>query len=191
VTDRDWISDSLQAASEVFAETAGSCREEIAAASEAAVECLKAGGKLMLCGNGGSAADAQHIAAEMTVKMKRVRSPLAAIALTTNTSLLTAQANDLGFDTVFSRQIESLGREGDVLIAISTSGNSPNILRGAETARDMGIKVVGLTGRDGGKLAPMSDIAISVPSDDVPRIQEAHIAIGHLICEFTESTVCK
>ncbi len=187
MTDRDWISDSLKAASEVFAETAGSCRDEIAAASAAAADCIKAGGKLMLCGNGGSAADAQHIAAEMTVKMKRVRSPLAAIALTTNTSLLTAQANDLGFDTVFSRQIESLGREGDVLIAISTSGNSPNILRGAQTARGMGIKVVGLTGRDGGKLAPMSDIAISVPSDDVPRIQEAHIAIGHLICEFTES----
>ncbi|MFH1313364.1 MAG: D-sedoheptulose 7-phosphate isomerase [Candidatus Eisenbacteria bacterium] len=188
MTDREWISDSLRAASEVFAETAASCRDEIAAASRAAAECIKAGGKLMLCGNGGSAADAQHIAAEMTVKMKRVRSPLPAFALTTNTSLLTAQANDLGFDTVFSRQIESLGREGDVLIAISTSGNSPNILRGAETARDMGIKVVGLTGRDGGKLAPMSDIAISVPSDDVPRIQEAHIAIGHLICEFAENT---
>jgi D-sedoheptulose 7-phosphate isomerase len=187
VTDRDWIDDSLRSASEVFAETAASCRDEIAAASEAVARCIKVGGKLMLCGNGGSAADAQHIAAEMTVKMKRVRSPLAAIALTTNTSLLTAQANDLGFDTVFSRQIASLGREGDVLIAISTSGNSPNILRGAETAREMGIKVVGLTGRGGGKLGPISDILISVPSDDVPRIQEAHIAIGHLICEFTEA----
>ena len=187
MTGANWIEGSLRVASEVFARTAKACREEIAAASEAVAESIKAGGKLLLCGNGGSAADAQHIAAEMTVKMKRVRSPLPAIALTTNTSLLTAQANDLGFDTVFSRQIASLGRKGDVLVAISTSGNSLNILRGAETARKMGIKVVGLTGRGGGKLAPMSDIVIAVPSDDVPRIQEAHIAIGHLICEFTES----
>jgi D-sedoheptulose 7-phosphate isomerase len=188
VTHKDWIEDSLRAASEVFAETSKSCRREIAAAARAVADSIKAGGKLMLCGNGGSAADAQHIAAEMTVKMKRVRAPLPAIALTTNTSLLTAQANDLGFDTVFSRQIESLGREGDVLIAISTSGNSPNILKAAQAAGDMGIKVVGLTGGSGGKLAPMSDIVVAVPSDDVPRIQEVHIAIGHLICEFAEST---
>lgn len=187
MTGKGWIEDSLRAAGEVFVETAQKCHQEIEAAADSVVDCLKAGGKFMLCGNGGSAADAQHIAAEMTVKMKRVRSPLAAIALTTNTSLLTAQANDLGFETVFSRQIESLGRKGDVLMAISTSGNSPNILHGAETARGMGIKVVGLTGRGGGRLAPMSDIAITVPSDDVPRIQEAHIAIGHLICEFAES----
>jgi D-sedoheptulose 7-phosphate isomerase len=188
VIDDDWIGESLKAASEVFARTAESCREGISEAARAVARSVRAGGKLILCGNGGSAADAQHIAAEMTVKMKRVRSPLPAIALTTNSSLLTAQANDLGFDTVFSRQIESLAREGDVLMAISTSGNSPNILRAAQTARDMGIKVVGLTGRGGGKLAGMSDIAITVPSDDVPRIQEAHIAVGHLICEFVETT---
>ena len=147
------------------------------------------GGKLLLCGNGGSAADAQHIAAEMSVKMKQVRAPLAAIALTTNSSLLTAQANDLGFETVFSRQIESLGRPGDVLCAISTSGNSPNILHGAETARRMGIKVIGLTGFDGGRLAGICDVAIIVPSDQVPRIQEVHIAVGHLLCEFAESDI--
>ena len=188
MTDNDWIAESLRAASKVFTGTAESCRAGISAAARAVADSIRSGGKLILCGNGGSAADAQHIAAEMTVKMKRVRSPLPAIALTTNTSLLTAQANDLGFDTVFSRQIESLAREGDVLVAISTSGNSPNILKAAETARGMGIKVVGLTGRAGGRLAPMSDIAIAVPSDDVPRIQEAHIAVGHLICEFVETT---
>jgi D-sedoheptulose 7-phosphate isomerase len=123
----------------------------------------------------------------MSVKMKEVRSPMAAIALTTNSSLLTAQANDLGFETVFSRQIESLGRKGDVLIAISTSGNSPNILEGVKSAKVMGIKVIGLTGQGGGNLAPASDIAIVVPSDEVPRIQEVHIAVGHLICEYAES----
>jgi D-sedoheptulose 7-phosphate isomerase len=114
---------------------------------------------------------------------------MAAIALTTNSSLLTAQANDLGFETVFSRQIESLGSKGDVLVAISTSGSSPNILEGVAAAKRMGISVVGLTGRGGGELAPASDIAIIVPSDDVPRIQEVHIAIGHLICEYAESTI--
>jgi D-sedoheptulose 7-phosphate isomerase len=123
----------------------------------------------------------------MTVKMKHLRSPMAAIALTTNSSLLTAQANDLGFDTVFSRQIESLGRRGDVLVAISTSGNSPNIVSAATTARRMGIKVVGLTGCGGGKVASLSDIAITIPSEEIPRIQEAHIAVCHLICEFAEA----
>jgi D-sedoheptulose 7-phosphate isomerase len=189
LTDQNWIGDSLRAAQDVFAGTAEACRDEIQRAADLAVECLRSGRKLLLCGNGGSAADAQHIAAEMTVKMKQVRSPLAAIALTTNTSLLTAQANDLGFETVFSRQIESLANPGDILVAISTSGDSPNILSGVESARSMGIKVIGLTGKGGGKLAPLCDIAIVVPSDDVPRIQEAHIAVGHLICEYAESTL--
>ncbi len=189
MTDKDWIEDSLRAARDVFAETAEKCHEEIQAAADTVVGCLKVGGKILLCGNGGSAADAQHIAAELTVKMKEVRSPLSGIALTTNSSLLTAQANDLGFETVFSRQIASLGDKRDVLVAISTSGNSPNILHGVGTAKEMGIKVIGLTGKGGGKLAPMCDIAIVVPSDDVPRIQEVHIAVGHLICEFAESSL--
>jgi D-sedoheptulose 7-phosphate isomerase len=189
LTENDWISDSLRSAQDVFGEIATACSDEIQAAADAVVGCLRAGKKLLLCGNGGSAADAQHIAAEMTVKMKQVRSPLAAIALTTNTSLLTAQANDLGFETVFSRQIESLADPGDILVAISTSGNSSNILSAVESARGMGIKVIGLTGKGGGNLAPRCDIAILVPSDDVPRIQEAHIAIGHLICEYAESTL--
>jgi len=185
--DRKWIDASLKAAEQIFAETARLCADDIDRAARAVVDSLRDGGKLLLCGNGGSAADAQHIAAEMSVKMKQVRAPMAAIALTTNSSLLTAQANDLGFETVFSRQIESLGRKGDTLVAISTSGNSPNVLEGVESARRMGITVIGLTGRGGGNLAPASDIAIVVPSEDVPRIQEVHIAVGHLICEYAES----
>ncbi len=184
-----WTVSSLEAASDTFKKTAVSCHSRIEEAAAAVVETLRHGGKVLFCGNGGSAADAQHIATEMTVKMTKVRSPMAAIALTTNSSLLTAQANDLGFETVFSRQIESLGKRGDVLIAISTSGMSPNILSGAAAAKKMGIRVIGLTGCGGGKLAPMCDIAVSVPSSEVPRIQETHIAICHLICEFAEASL--
>ena len=187
MTDRTWIDATLKAAEQTFAETARTCAHAIDQAAQAVVETLRGGGKLLLCGNGGSAADAQHIAAEMSVKMTQVRAPMAAIALTTNSSLLTAQANDLGFQTVFSRQIESLGQEGDTLVAISTSGNSPNILEAVASAKRMGIKVIGLTGQGGGRLAPASDIAVVVPSEDVPRIQEVHIAVGHLICEYAES----
>lgn len=187
MTDRTWIDATLKAAEQTFAETARTCAHAIDQAARAVVETLRGGGKLLLCGNGGSAADAQHIAAEMSVKMKQVRAPMAAIALTTNSSLLTAQANDLGFQTVFSRQIESLGQEGDTLVAISTSGDSPNILEAVASAKRMGIKVIGLTGQGGGRLAPASDIAVVVPSEDVPRIQEVHIAVGHLICEYAES----
>jgi len=187
--DSDWVKKGLSSASDTFAETAKRCAADIEAAAGLVVDCLKSGGKLLLCGNGGSAADAQHVAAEMSVKMKQVRSPMAAIALTTNSSLLTAQANDLGFETVFSRQVASLGRTGDVLVAISTSGESPNILKAVEAARESGIRVLGLTGCGGGRLAPLSDIAIIVPSDDVPRIQEVHIAVGHLICEYAEASI--
>lgn len=183
----DWIRTSLEAAGDVLRATAASCGAEIEAAARSVVETLARGDKVLLCGNGGSAADAQHFATEMTVKMNRLRSPMAAIALTTNSSLLTAQANDLGFDTVFSRQIESLGRPGDILMAISTSGMSPNIVSAVAAARQMGIRVVGLTGCGGGKVATLSDIAITIPSDQVPRIQEAHIAVCHLICEFAET----
>jgi D-sedoheptulose 7-phosphate isomerase len=187
--DSDWVKKGLYSASETMAEAAECCTADIEAAAGLVVECLKGGGKLLLCGNGGSAADAQHIAAEMSVKMKQVRAPMAAVALTTNSSLLTAQANDLGFDTVFSRQVASLGRKGDILVAISTSGNSPNILKAVEAARENGIKVLGLAGCGGGRLAPMCDIAVVAPSDEVPRIQEVHIAVGHLICEYAEAAL--
>lgn len=153
------------------------------------VATLSQGGKLMLCGNGGSAADSQHIAAELTGRFLKDRPPLAAMALSTDTSALTCIANDYGFNEVFSRQVTSLGRKGDCLIAISTSGNSRNVLRAAEAARAAGIRVIGLLGRDGGALRALCDIAIVVPSPTTARIQEAHIFIGHTLCAMVEEAL--
>jgi D-sedoheptulose 7-phosphate isomerase len=158
----------------------------IAAFAERAAAALRAGNKIVLFGNGGSAADAQHIAAEFTVRLHRQRASLAALALTTNTSLLTAAANDLGFESIFSRQIESLVAPGDVLVAISTSGASANVLRGAEAGRQRGAFVVALTGETGGPLAHHAHVLINVPSRSVQRIQEAHITIGHIVCALVE-----
>ncbi len=183
----DWVKRTLKSGSDLYLRTGEECCDEIAAAAGVVLEALRRGGKVLLCGNGGSAADAQHIATEMTVKMRKVRAPMAAVALTTNPSLLTAQANDLGFDTVFSRQVASLGSQKDVLIAISTSGNSPNVLEAVKAARDLSMKTVGLIGCGGGKLAQLCDISIVVPSNEVQRIQEAHIAIAHMICEHAET----
>jgi D-sedoheptulose 7-phosphate isomerase len=183
----EWVKQTLKSGSALYLKTAEECCDEIAAAAKAVLEVLENGGKVLLCGNGGSAADAQHIATEMTVKMRKVREPMAAVALTTNPSLLTAQANDLGFDTVFSRQVASLGSSEDILIAISTSGNSANVLEAVNAARGMQMKTIGLIGCGGGKLAPLCDISIVVPSDEVQRIQETHIAIGHIICEHAET----
>ena len=137
----------------------------------------------MLCGNGGSAADAQHIAAELTGRYKTERGALAGIALTTDTSALTAIGNDYGYEFVFSRQLEALGREGDLLIAISTSGNSGNVVKALELARKIGIKTIGLSGRTGGAMNELCELNLVVPSNDTPRIQEMHIMIGHIICQ--------
>lgn len=153
------------------------------------VATLSQGGKLMLCGNGGSAADSQHIAAELTGRFLEDRPPIAAVALSTDTSALTCIANDYGFDEVFSRQVTGLGRKGDCLIAISTSGNSRNVLRAAEAARAAGIRVIGLLGRDGGAVRPLCDLAIVVPSTTTARIQEAHIFIGHALCALVEEAL--
>ncbi len=150
---------------------------------------LSGGGKLMLCGNGGSAADSQHLAAELAGRFVKDRSPLAAVALSTDTSALTCIANDYGFDEVFSRQVMALGRKGDCLLAISTSGNSRNVLRAAEVARAAGIPVIGLLGRDGGALRALCDTAIVVPSATTARIQEAHIFIGHTLCAMVEEAL--
>jgi len=150
---------------------------------------LSAGGKLLLCGNGGSAADSQHIAAELSGRFLKDRRPLAAVALSTDTSALTCIANDYGFDEVFSRQVVALGRKGDCLLAISTSGNSRNVLRAAEVARAAGIQVIGLLGRDGGALLALCDTAIVVPSATTARIQEAHIFIGHTLCAMVEEAM--
>jgi D-sedoheptulose 7-phosphate isomerase len=143
-------------------------------------------GKILLFGNGGSASDAQHIAAELVVRYKNDRPPIAALALTTDTSTLTACANDLGFDTIFERQIEALGRTGDAAFAISTSGRSPNVLRGLRQARTMGLETVGLSGAIGGELREVCDSLIVVPSSITARIQEMHITIGHMICKALE-----
>ncbi len=150
------------------------------------VTAVKAGGKVVLFGNGGSAADAQHLAGELVGRFKLERRALPAIALTTNTSILTAMANDCGYETVFSRQVEALVSEKDVVIAISTSGNSPNVIEAVKAAKKKGARTIGLTGGSGGKLAEVADLVITVPSNDTPRIQEAHITIGHIVCELVE-----
>jgi D-sedoheptulose 7-phosphate isomerase len=150
---------------------------------------LSEGGKLMLCGNGGSAADSQHLAAELTGRFVKDRRPLAAVALSTDTSALTCIGNDYGFDEVFSRQVAGLGRQGDCLLVISTSGNSRNVVRAAEAARVAGIRVIGLLGRDGGVLRGLCEVAIVVPSTTTARIQEAHIFIGHTLCAMVEEAL--
>jgi D-sedoheptulose 7-phosphate isomerase len=147
---------------------------------------LKQGRKIIFFGNGGSAADAQHLAAELVVRLQRNRAGLAAISLATNASILTAAGNDFGFENIFARQIESLAAEGDVLVTLSTSGNSPNVLRGAEAGRARRAFVVGMTGETGGKLASKVDLLIDVPSRNAQRIQEAHITIGHIVCGLIE-----
>ena len=161
-------------------------RELISRAMTLSVEALKRGNKLLFAGNGGSAADAQHWAGELVSRFYFDRPGLPAIALTTDTSILTAVGNDYGYDYVFARQVEALGRKGDVFFAISTSGNSKNILRAIEAARAIGINVIGFTGQDGGKMADLCDLCFRMPSSETPKIQEGHEFIGHLICGLIE-----
>jgi D-sedoheptulose 7-phosphate isomerase len=144
------------------------------------------GNKILFCGNGGSAADSQHLAAELIGRFRRERAALPAIALTTDTSILTALANDYSYDLVFARQVEAFGREGDVVVGISTSGNSPNVLRAMDTAKALGLHTIGLTGASGGKLKDMVDVCFCVPSNDTCHIQETHITVGHAVCELIE-----
>lgn len=161
----------------------------IAKVSELLVKTFTQGNKVMLFGNGGSAADSQHIAAEFVGRFAFNRPALPALALSVNTSCLTAIGNDYGFDQVFSRQIEALGRQGDMAIGISTSGNSPNVLKGFEVAKKMGIHTVALAGCTGGKMKGAADYCLCAPSHETPRIQECHILIGHIISELTEETI--
>jgi D-sedoheptulose 7-phosphate isomerase len=151
------------------------------------VDCLRAGGCVFWLGNGGSAADCQHLAAELVGRFERDRRALAAIALTTDTSALTSIANDYGFEQIFSRQVEALCRPGDLVIGISTSGNSQNVVAAIETAKRRGIVTAGLAGRDGGKLKAIADLCLVVPADNTARIQEAHILVGHILCDLAES----
>ena len=180
--------DSLEEHLELFKQLPA-LADEVAGAAQAIADALSAGHKLMLCGNGGSAADSQHLAAEFTGRFIKDRRPLAAVALSTDSSALTCIANDYSFDEVFSRQVQALGRAGDCLLAISTSGNSRNVLRAAEAARAAGIRTIGLLGRDGGALRLLCDQAIIVPSQVTARIQEAHIFLGHTLCGLVEQSL--
>ena len=160
--------------------------QTVTEAAQAMTKRLRVGNKILFFGNGGSAADAQHLAAELSGRFLKERKSLPGLALTTNTSVLTAIGNDYSFDDVFARQVEGIGSTGDVAFAISTSGNSPNVLRAVETARAKGLVTVGLTGRTGGKMAKAVEICICIPSDQTPRIQEGHILTGHILCELME-----
>jgi len=159
--------------------------------SEKIIECFNNGNKLLLFGNGGSAADSQHIAAEMIGRFQKERKSLPAVALTTDSSILTALGNDYSFDIIFARQIEGLAKEGDIAFGISTSGNSKNVVKGLEKAKEMGVNTMSLTGGDGGKIAQLSDLGIVVPSKITARVQESHITIVHAICELVEDQFSK
>jgi D-sedoheptulose 7-phosphate isomerase len=162
--------------------------DQIEQAGELIQQTLRSGHKVLLCGNGGSAADAQHIAAELVGRYEQERRAWPVIALTTDTSALTALSNDYGFEEVFARQVKALANRDDLLIAISTSGRSPNVIRAAETARELGCKTIALTGGDGGSLSALCDLCLAVPSARTSRIQEAHITIGHLWCEMIDAS---
>jgi D-sedoheptulose 7-phosphate isomerase len=161
--------------------------DRIAEAASWITRCLTEGGKLLLFGNGGSAADSQHLAAEFVGRFEREGRPLAAMALTTDTSALTALANDFGVETMFARQVAALARSGDVVLALSTTGNSPNVVAGVSAAAALGVRTIGLTGRDGGLVGEACDLELRVPSERTARIQEAHILIGHAICDVVEA----
>ena len=164
-------------------------RRAVAAAAGACVDALRAGGKILLAGNGGSAADAQHVAAEFVGRFGRERPALAAVALTTDTSILTAIGNDYGYEQLFARQVRALGRPGDVLVVYSTSGRSPNVLAGLEAARAGGLATIGFTGNHGGPIRERCDILLEVPSDQTPRIQEGHLVLGHVLCGLVEQAL--
>jgi D-sedoheptulose 7-phosphate isomerase len=160
--------------------------DTLTSAARMLASAFREGNKLLIFGNGGSAADAQHLAAEFVNRFVVERPPLAAIALTTDTSILTAVGNDFDFQEVFTKQIQALGRKGDVAWGISTSGSSPNVVKGLETARQQGLHTLAVTGRDGGKMAPIADISLIVHSQETPRIQEVQITIGHVLCDLVD-----
>ena len=188
---RDRIKDILLESIQVKEELLRTSIGKIIEITDLITDCLKKNGKVILFGNGGSASDSQHIAAEFVGRFKKDRNALAAIALTTNTSILTALANDYGYEIVFARQIEALGEKNDVAIGISTSGKAKNVVLGIKQAKKMGLKTIALTGADGGELTKLTDVSLIVPSSVTARIQEAHITVGHIICELVEEAVCQ
>ena len=163
--------------------------DRISSFSKLLEETYRSGGKVLFCGNGGSAGDAQHLAAELSGRFYLNRAPLYAEALHVNSSYVTAVANDFGYEEVYARMVEACGRPGDVLVAISTSGNSANIIRAIDRAKQLGMVVVGMTGATGGKMADLCDLLVNIPSEDTPRIQESHILVGHIICELVEKSL--
>jgi len=184
---KDILLESIQVKEEILRSQIGSIVE----IAELMIDCLKKDGKVIVFGNGGSASDSQHIAAELVGRFKKDRSALAGIALTTNTAVLTSLANDYGFDVVFARQVEALGKKNDVVLGISTSGKAKNVALGIKQAKKMGIKTVALSGGDGGEIVKLADVSLLVPSKVTARIQEAHITIAHIICEMIEQELCQ
>ena len=181
------VLNSFRTGTDLRNQVAQDCGEKIVDAAALITQCLRSGGKLLLFGNGGSAADAQHLAAEFVGRFRIERQALPAIALTTDSSILTAVGNDYGFDQIFARQVQALGRPGDVAIGISTSGNSLNVNSAITQAAKQELKTIGLAGKDGGSLAKCVDISITVASTNVAMIQECHITIGHILCELVEN----
>ncbi len=178
------LDQSLRMMTALHADT--TLRSRLQAAADACIQCLRSGGKLLFAGNGGSAADAQHMAGEFVSRFAFDRPGLAAVALTTDTSILTAIGNDYGYEQLFSRQVQALGRRGDVLFVYSTSGKSPNILRALAAGREAGLTTIGLTGNRGGPMAALCDLLLEVPSDDTPKVQEGHLVLGHIFCGLVE-----
>ncbi len=187
----DKISDSIAESITVKTRMLDQSIESIAFTSYKLSDCLRNGGKILFCGNGGSAADSQHIAAELVVRFRSHvnRKAMAAMSLTVDTSILTACGNDYGFDKIFSRQVKAYGNEGDVLVGISTSGNSKNVMLALEQAKKQGMMAIGLLGGDGGKIKPICDHSVVIPSDITARIQECHIMVGHIWCESIEESL--
>ena len=188
---RDKIKDKLLESIQVKEELMRSSINQIIQIANCITGCLQKGGKIIFFGNGGSAADCQHLAAEFVGRFKKDRRALAAVALTTDTSILTSLANDYGYEVIFAKQIEALGNKGDVAIGISTSGKAKNVNKAIKKAKELHLKTIGLSGCDGGKLAKLADLSLLVPSKITARIQEAHITIGHIICELAEETLCE
>ncbi len=184
---REFVDRSFERHVAVVEAVRSALAEDVVSAAKLITTCLDQGGKLLICGNGGSAADAQHLAAEFSGRyLIKDRRPLPAVALTTDSSALTAIGNDFGFDSVFSRQFEALAKPGDVLLAISTSGNSPNVIKTLQVARDLGCPAVALTGGSGGRMRDLAEVSLVVPSEDTPHIQEMHITIGHILCDLVD-----
>tara|TARA_B100000965_G_scaffold161124_1_gene134245 strand:- start:86 stop:655 length:570 start_codon:yes stop_codon:yes gene_type:complete len=187
---KDKITKIIDEIAKNFSELSNNCADDINTAAQSIILSIQSGGKVMFCGNGGSAADAQHLAAELIGRYRKDRKALPGLALTTDTSNITAVSNDYSYKKIFSRQIEGLGKENDVLYAISTSGKSENIIEAINAAKKLNIKTIGVTGNNGGDMSNICDILIKVPASMPDRIQEMHIAIGQIVCDIVEETLC-